>query len=561
MNLNLVIKGVLFSLFCHFFLQAKEIHTSQSGRILFLIQQGDHSQALNLYMNNFQANELHDFELLHHIGLGILDFGYRQSNPEIELLSLLGASVSAHEGAYYILEAGLKNRYPQIQLIALNTLARLQSDKADQTILKAMGSTQLLIRLEALKQLCLKNHPASINQAESLMYKTPEILISLYPPLIAAVGTPQAIRVLRKLLHHPSETVRLSVIHSIAKYKRDDLLPQIRQQAFQGNQIQQEACAHALGAFHDGYSKDKLQKLTFSPYPTVALAAHLALYKLGINTSADAIEAMAKQENLFAIQALGEIPEKSAVLTNFLDHSNPQLRINAVLALLNQKNTVCFPYLKEIILRHKKDYAFVPDHSPGRTFKIWKIIPSASQIMESDLDYQEHITLKESVVETVRNLSEPFFIVLAHAIFESQQNELIPLVTSLLEEIGSHDAVNCLKAHQQQLGAPFVRHYCNLALYRLQEKGPYAEQLRQWVKTQRETEFIRFKGSITNPWKLTENSYQLAPAEASQLLIKIYEAFAINQDTLGIEALLEAISQDQTNNKYALAGILLRATQ
>ncbi len=539
-----------------------EITLASEGRILFLIQQGDHTQALELYNTCTQMSGQHDYELLHRMGLGILDYGYRQSDPEIQLLSLFGAGASAHEDAYYILEDGLKNRYPQIQLIALSALAKIQNDRADQAMLRAMGSSQLLVRLEAAKQLCLKKHPEAVNQTESLMYKSPKALTPIYPPLIASAGTPQAIRILRKLLHHSSEDVRLAVILNVAKYKRDDLLPQIRQQAFQANPSQQEAGAYALGLFHDEQAKIKLQKLAQSNYPTVALAAQLALYRLGDEEAPNAIEQQALKENIFAVSALGEIPEKSALLEKLLVHPNTQIRINAVLALLRLKNPVCFDHLKDILIRNKKDLAFISQKSPGKTFKAWKVVSSASQIMQDDTNaYQAHLELKESIVETIRELSEASFLQLAHQIFNAQQNDLVPLTAALLEEMGTTEAIECLKAHQQQLGAPLVRHYCNLALYRIQEPGPYGEQLRQWVKTQNKTEFIRFQSDDFSPWDLNKNHYNLTPEEASQLLIKAFEAFAINQDAQGIESLIHAIANGHAKNKYALAGLLLRATQ
>jgi HEAT repeat protein len=270
-------------------------HSSQalphySGQILFLLQQGEHEKALKLYQNQFQANGPHDFELLHQIGLRILDFGFRQHDPECQLLALFGASVSAHEDAYYILEESLKSPYPAIQLVALEALARFQNDRADQAMMRALGSSLLEVRYEAAHHLCKKKHPLAVSQTESLMYKTPKAYMALYPPLFALVGDSHATRILRKLLNQPSQKVRLAVILSIAKSQRDDLLPQIRQQASQFHFALQEACAYTLGILKDEESIPKLKKLALSQYPTVALAAHLALYRLGQEDSIKAIE-------------------------------------------------------------------------------------------------------------------------------------------------------------------------------------------------------------------------------------------------------------------------------
>lgn len=543
--------------------QSSTAHSSfphHRGRILFLLQQGEHEQALKLYQDQFQANGQHDFELLHQMGLRILDYGFRQHDPEGQLLALFGAAVSAHEDAYYILEESIKSRYPPIQLVALGALARFQNDRADQALLRALGNSTLEVRYEAAHQLCKKKHSQAVSQTESLMYKTPKAYIALYPSLFAMVGNPHSTRMLRKLLNQPNEEVRLAVILSVAKYKRDDLLPQIRQHSSQHHYALQEACAYTFGVLKDEESISKLEKLALSQYPSVALAAHVALYQLGREQSISKIEQAAQKEDLFAIAALGLIPDHPRVLLELLEKSNIQIRLNALIALLEQHHPRAFELIGEILIRDKKDLAFTSYKSPGHTLKAWKVTPSANQLLKDDIKaYIEHVELRESLLEKICGLSKSHFIALAHQIFSKQQNDLVPRTTELLEDLGSIEAIDCLKQHQQQFGAPLVRHYCNLALYRLQEPGPYAEQLRQWVKTQSETQLIRFQPF--KPWELEENSYTLTPEESSKLLIDSFETFANQQDTQGVETLIEAMTTGHDINKYALAGLLLRATQ
>lgn len=530
------------------------------GRILFLLQQGEHKQALKLYQDKFQISDQHDFELLHQMGLRILDFGFRQHDPECQLLALFGAAVSAHEDAYYILEESIKSPYPAIQLVALGALARFQNDRADQAMIRALGASSLEVRYEAVNQLCKKKHPLAVSQAESLMYKTSNVYLPLYPPLFAMVGDTHSTRILRKLLNQSSTDIRLAVILSVAKYHRDDLLPQIRQQSSQLQFALQEACAYTIGVLKDEISIPKLEKFTGSQYSNVSLAAHVALYQLGRQDSVKAIEEEAQKGNLFAISVLGSIPDHPRVLLELLERPDVQIRMNALIALLEQRHPRALECIEEIIIRDKKDLAFTVNQSPGHAFKSWKVTSSASQLLKDDTKaYLEHLELKESLLEKVCLLSRPRFIALAHQIFSKQHNDLIPRTVELLEHLGTKEALACLKEHQQQLGAPLVRHYCNLALYRLQEPGPYAEQLRQWVKSQSQTEFIRFQPF--SPWELGENSYTLTPEETSKLLIDTFETFAAQQDKKGIETLIEAMATGHSKNKYALAGLLLRATQ
>jgi len=535
-------------------------HTISDGKILLKIKNGQDAQAFSDYQEKVKVDGKHDFELVHRMALGIIDYGFRQKDPEIQLLALFGASISAHEDAYYILEESLKNRFPQIQLVGLKALASLNNDRADQAILRAMGSEDALVRLEAVQHLCQKKHPQAVNQTESFMYKLPATVLPIFPPLYAQAGTPQATILLRKMFNHTSNEVRVSVILSAAQYGRDDLLPQIRQQATHYHYSQQEACAAALGIFQDEASRPKLIKLTKSQYPSVALAAHVALYELGQEEAAEAIELAAAKGDVFAIAALGAIPERSSVLLQGVKDPNLQIRINSIIALLHQQNPLVAPYLKEILIRDKRDFAFSEITTPGKAFKAWKVTPSASHLLKNDASaFLENIELKEMVLTQAQRLSQGDFINLANEIFSKEQNDLVPLLVDLLEDASTPEATQCLKTYQQKLGAPLIRNYCTLALYRMQEAGPYGEQLRKWMKAQNKAELIRFEAFV--PWQIGKNSYELTPEQTSKLLIKACEALAMNQDDEGIGSLIEAISSGHEKNKYALAGLLLRATQ
>lgn len=533
---------------------------SQEGRILFLIQQGEHPQALKLYQTLYQEKEAHDYDLLHRLGIGLLDYGFRQSDPEIQLLTLFGANVAAHEDVYYILEESLKSRLPPIQLVALATLSQIQQDRADQALLRSLGTYNLQTRFEAVHYLCKKKHPQAADQAESLMFKSPKALRPLFPPLFARLGDAKSIRILKKLINDPSEDVRKAVILCVAKAGRDDFLPQIRQQALHYQFAQQEACAYALGILKDDYSIDKLKKLASSQYPSVALAANWSLYQLGQDESVEAIEKLAFQNDLFAMAALGSLNGRATALIELAQHSNLQVKVNAILALFEQSHAGIQKQAEEIILRDKRDLGFIQLKSPGGCFQAWKVVTGASELLNEDLEiYKDHLELKESILMKTRELNAVDFIDLATKIFNSQQNELIPMTIELLEEMNTEESIRCLKIHQQKLGAPLIRNYCNLALYRLGESGPYGDQLRQWVRNQSQSDLIQFRDF--NPSELNQSSYTLTPIETSRLLIESFEAFAAHQDKLGIELLIEVIATGHQKNKYALAGILLRATQ
>jgi HEAT repeat protein len=556
----IVVYSIGYFLFFNLHLSANSTFSRiQEGRLLFLIQQGQSDQAVRLYQSMYESSQEHNFELLHQIGLAILEYGSHQRDPESQLFALLGASVSAHEDAFFILEESLKSPHLSIQLAALEALSRFQNDRADQALIRALTYPSLVLRYHAIQHLCKKKHFDSINQAESLLYKTSKKTWPLYPPLFAMVESKQSTQILKKFLYHPSTSIRLSAILSVAKYHREDLLPAIRQQALQAHYTQQEASAYAIGKLKDEESIPILYKLSLSQYPSVVLAAHYALYCLGKQESAQWIEQAAQQGNLYAIHILGRLHDHSKVLIELISHPNLQIRYNAKIALLKQPHPKALEFATSLFVQDQRNIAFTSQKSPGGSLKSWKITFSANKIFKDDGEaYQEHLQLKESLLKKVKQLSSHSFIGLAHQIFEAQQNDLVPLTVSLLEQIGTSEAIDCLKVHQQQFGAPLIRNYCKIALYRLEEPGSYCTQICNWVKKENQTSLIQFTPLI--PWEMND-LYRLSAEETSRLLLAAFEALAIQQDTQGIDTLLDSIATGHPKNRYALAGLLVRATQ
>jgi hypothetical protein len=75
---------------------------------------------------------------------------------------------------------------------------------------------------------------------------------------------------------------------------------------------------------------------------------------------------------------------------------------------------------------------------------------------------------------------------------------------------------------------------------------------------------IRFRPLI--PWNLRQpeasgSSFELTPDESSRLLIEAYEALADRHDLEGIDCIVEGIKNGNPQNRYVLAGLLMRAIQ
>jgi HEAT repeat protein len=553
----------VFFFFCLFSCSALlAVDNAATNRMLFLMQSGRTSSALQLYQESYKQSGKHDMDLIQKMALILLEQGYRSGDPETQLLTIYGAGISLNEKTIYILEDAVKGSHPELQLIALNFLSTYQNDYADAILNKALGSDYLLIRLEGAFLLAERQYPTALGQAEALMCKVDPKILPVFPPLFAMIGTPPAMKVLRKLLANSNELVRISAILSVAEYQRDDMLPAVRNLASHHAMLQQEACAKTLGDMKDTVSIPQLEVLTRASKLTARLAAFQALYKLGKQEVRQKVEAEAKTGNLFAIHLLGEMQGSENTLFELTRNTDLQIRVNATLALLERQDPRCLKPLQEVLVRDARDLVFQKISSDGHALEAYKVIPSAQQNFEEDATaFEISLEIRENALSKARDLPEKYFIQLAQAIFEVQQNDLVPILVALLENLQTQDAIALLKKYQQKAGAPLIRNYCTLGLYRLREEGPHAENLKTWIAQQQNNELIRFRPLV--PWdgREHESLYQLTPQETSRLLIEAFEALAASQEDIGINVLLHAIQNGNNKNKYALAGLLMRAAQ
>ncbi|MBI3236286.1 MAG: hypothetical protein HYZ48_01045 [Chlamydiales bacterium] len=161
------------------------------------------------------------------------------------------------------------------------------------------------------------------------------------------------------------------------------------------------------------------------------------------------------------------------------------------------------------------------------------------------------------------DLPEEDFLKLSASIVESRQEELIPLLISLLENLKTPQSIEFLKYLAQRAGAPLIRSYCNLALLHLQESGPYESFILDWIDQHKNTEMIRFRPILSHQMKISEksHSFELTPEEHSRLLILAYQILADQHRSISIDILLEGLEKGHVKNRSVLAGLLIYALQ
>lgn len=532
------------------------VAVADDAHILYYLKRGLINQAIVTYQEDYKDS--YDSELIQEIGSHILLEGLKASDAETQVMAIFGAGISLNERMLTLLEKGISSSIPQIQLVTLNFLAGYKNDRADEMLLRAMGSDFLAIRLEAALHLAEKRYPTIVDHIDALFQKVPKQIHPLFPQYFAMIGTADATKTLRKLLVDSNEQVRIEAIRNIGKFGRDDLISKVRTQATHHNPIGQEVCAATLGLMKDEHSIPQLERLSKSKLPAIRLAALNSLYHMGRKEKSAEIIYAAQNHNLFAIHLLSKMPEAVETLCGLLDCQNLQVKINAAIALLEHQDPRCLQVLCEVLIQDGRDLGLSRISTLGNTLSAYKVIHCATEHFKDKEGEEElSLSLKEALLAKTVQLPENDFLNLAHTLFECHQNPLISTLVHLLEKLQTTGAVDLLKKNQQKAGAPLIRNYCNLALYRLKEKGPYLDNLKAWVSTQHNQELIRFRPVVEKE----RTTYHLTPEETSRLLVESFEAIAQMQEKDSIDIILKAILEGNQKNKYALAGLLIRAAQ
>lgn len=537
--------------------------TLEREHVIYLMQFQEIDAAISLYEKYKKERGKDDFEVLIMMASTILQKGIRSSDVNVQLSSLFGVGIANINLSIDILEEGIRSKNFETQIAAIQLLAQMQDDRGDDLLTKAMASPFLMARMESGFYLAHRKHRRASGQIEALMYKIPREFWFYFPQFFALIGTTDSIELLKKLMEDSISVTRVEAILNAARFGRDDLLPKIRAHATHLEHDEQEACAAALGYLNDSKSIPLLTRLACSSSRSVKLAALFSLYKLGASHALTSIFELAKQCDLFAITLLGGLPGSEEILFPFLKHEDIHIRFNATLSLLNKRDSRSLETIEEFLLTDSKDLGFQPQATLGHSLSTWKVVSSVQQRV-NDLPFDVHavsLHLREQMLTACLELPVADFLYIAESIFKHRELSLVPLLVQLLENHQSEGVLTLLKKQAEQATSPLIRTYCNLALYRLRQKGPYEARILQWVSQIQSREMVRFRPTI--PWNLRADTspYELTPEEHTRLLFDVYLALAERHDERGIKVLLKGLKEGHPKNRYALAGLLIHALQ
>lgn len=271
---------------------------------------------------------------------------------------------------------------------------------------------------------------------------------------------------------------------------------------------------------------------------------------------------MAGKGDPFAIQVLADIEEGIELLVQLLDSKNVNTRINAALALLKHNDPRVITVLPDIIMLNSRDLVFIPIDSTGKALRAWKVVASGTQLhKENAVALELSRALREQTLTNCIDLPEKLFLGIVGAVLEKPQLDLVPLAALLLQNKATDEAIAILKKGQNKIGTPLVRNYCTLALFKMGLDGPYRDKISRWVSEQDNIPVIQFRPVV--PWEYCREGLcaEVTPQEMTQLYISCIEELATAQDPRGVVALLTAIKNGHPKNRFALAGLLLRATE
>ncbi len=529
---------------------------------LYLMQQGQMAESIEKYREYAELTGRHDFEVLQEMGIILLQKGIQSQDSQTFMMTLFGAGLSGSANALEILEHGLTHPDPQMQLLALHFIAKFEDDRTAEIFNRAMSSDYLAIRMEAAFYMAQTKHPHAVGQIEGLMYRLPPAFKPYFPSLFALLGTSDATRSLRRLIEDADPQTRVESILHVARLGRDDFLPTLRKKLTHTHIAEVEAASFAIGALKDSHSMPRLRKLVVSPTDAIRLSAGLALFHLGDRSYVPTITRLAKQSNLFAIAALGAISETEEVLAELVQSSDLQVRINAAIALLQRRDPRCLEVLSEILITDARDLAFHPFNSLGRTLSAIKAVPSAElRAKDPTLDLSYSLAMREHLLREAIHLPEEIFLKLAKRLFMRGQNDLVPTAIGLLENLQTEKAIALLKEGAEKIACPLIRDYCRLSLFRMKQEGPYEEYVTHWVMHQKGSQLIQLRQLLPWKYRLEQSDYTLTPEETSRLLIESFLSIASRRDEKSIAFLLEAIQNGNAINRYALMGLLMKATE
>ncbi|MCH9621364.1 MAG: hypothetical protein S4CHLAM20_07840 [Chlamydiia bacterium] len=543
----------------------KNIHPMMKSQILYLMSKGDQVGALRKYRQYFKKTGQHNYKLLREMSLAIIEQAVSWGEEEDTLLSLIAMEIAQEDSFTHHLGKLIHSKYYPVQAKTLSLLRRIDNEYSEMLIKSCLSSQFIMLRLEALSILVQKHNESALGQVEALMNMVHHFYHPMFVDFYALAGTKYAISVMKQMISNKNLNLNLATILAARNYRIEEMIPNLRHSLTHTSPIIQEAAAVALGSFSDSYSLSRLKTLSTSSHEETKLAALLALYSMDQKDYKDEIINLAKNGNLFAISSLASLDNTRRALHEIYYSDDNNLRINSALSMLEKKNPLSIPVIKDLITLDSNVFYIEVVNSPGKCFRALRLKPLSS------LEKKEMIPMVKSHTVMIQNqilsktidLPRDKFMKIIDDIFLKKRNTLIPTAIALLENFDDDESKAYLSKKATMPGAPFIRTACHLSLWKSTKKKQHKEAITSWIKQFGKHEMISIQQKSTDKdsKKNQISEYELSLEEKSHLLIQAFLNISYSREKAGLDCILEAMINGHEKNRIPLAGVLLKTIQ
>ena len=545
-----------------------EVATGDSmlkSQILYVISKGEQVKALQMYQQYYKQTLEHDYKLLREIGLSIIEDGISKGSELDCLLALIAIEIAQEDCFTHHLGKLIKSKFFPVQAKTLSLLKGIDNIHSDMLIKSCLSSDFIMLRLEALSILVQKHNKTALGQVEALMNMVHKQYHPIFVDFFALSGTKYAISMMKQMMSDKDLNLNLATIMAAKNYSLEELIPNLRNSLTHTSPCIQEAAASALGFFHDAFSISKLEALTLSPHTETKLAALYALYILGQTECKKKIYSLARDGNLYATRLAAGISESETTLHEIYYSDDNNLRLNSALSLLDQKDPLCMPVIKDLITLDTNVNYLEVSYSPGRAFSALKIKPLAGlEHKQMTLGVQQQtMTIQNQLLAKSIELPRQKFMTIVDEIFLAKRNDLVPTAIALLENIDDAESREYLKVKAAMPGAPFIRASCHLSLWKSTKEEVHKEAIKTWIKDFGKHQLINIaqKTTANQEKKGSVTGYELSLEEKSHLLIQAFLNISLAHEKSGLDCIIDAMIYGHEKNRTPLAGVLLKTIQ
>jgi len=481
-----------------------------------------------------------------------------QNDPDAVIMTLLASASCHHPMSNYLSKELLKNPQPIIQLCAVQALSQINTSLADSILCEALRSDYPLIRLEAAYKIACKHSKDAFFHVDALSHKLPLPLLPFMPELFAIEGSVGSMHRLQHLLYDKNEEVVIHTLLAIGTQNLTSFSDKILSLTPHSPAVL-EALTFALRTADQKRAIDKLQTLLNHQNGCVQIQAALSLAFLGEASYQEHILRLAKEGNLFALQALSECP--NADFFSLPPEKSKSFVLNKAIAMLQQKDASCLDDIKKILLYNENAVLFCSP-SNGYTLTYWDCAPLESFEKEQQpLLYEQSLSCKEEILIQSLELHEQAFFELASYIFDHQIIPLYPCLVDLLHNQESDNGIELLQTESYRVGAPYNRAFAKLTLYRLGVEKDEAclEQILEFAR-QKEDRPWRFPVPWASFVRSEDRGKEQQTNANARLYIDTLQALSQSSSDKAIAILVSELDKAPTQYVPFVCAALLHAT-